>query len=395
MQPDAAGVLLPRRPPLWVIVAISALQPIALNVLAPASPGLARTLQTDYPTIQLTLTLYLLAVALVQPIVGPISDRIGRRPCILAGIGLFAVGCVIGYFSPTIEVLLAARIVQAIGGGTAFALTRAVIRDIASKNEAASLIGYVTMAMVIAPMVSPLAGSFLDVHYGWRSIFVALGIATVAVGLAAWWLLHETRRPGAGAPTPGVARSPAALLGDRRFLGYVGGLAFTSVSFFAFVAGAPYFIVEVLGHDPRVYGGWFAVSAAGYMLGNFLSGRFGTALGADRLILFGTALSCIAMAIEGLCLVLLPWTPASFFLPLVINGIGQGMTIPGGSASALSVRPDLAGTAAGLMGAAQLGLGAAGTVLAGYVVVLWPPGLVVVMAVSVFVGGLLFLIARN
>jgi DHA1 family bicyclomycin/chloramphenicol resistance-like MFS transporter len=180
----------PDRPPitrtfLAVLVAISTLQPFAVNVLAPATPGLTQSLQTDYATVQLTLTLYLVTVAATQLVVGPISDRIGRRPCILAGVALFALGSLMGALASEIGFLLAARVVQAIGGGTCFALARAVVRDSASKDQSASLIGYIAMAMVVAPMVAPMVGGFLDAHFGWRSIFVAMLALSAAVGLAA------------------------------------------------------------------------------------------------------------------------------------------------------------------------------------------------------------------
>lgn len=155
----------PRRPPLGILVAISALQPFALNVLAPATPGMARALATDYGTVQLTLTLYLAAVAVTQLVVGPISDRIGRRPCVLAGIALFMAGAAIGVASTSIEVLLAGRVVQAMGGGTCFALSRAIVRDTTTRDEAASLFGYITMAMVISPMIAPLLGGILDARF--------------------------------------------------------------------------------------------------------------------------------------------------------------------------------------------------------------------------------------
>jgi DHA1 family bicyclomycin/chloramphenicol resistance-like MFS transporter len=387
--------MLSRRPPLAILVAISMLQPFALNVLAPATPALSRSLGTDYATIQLTLTVYLVAVAATQLVVGPLSDRVGRRPCVLGAIVLFLGGSVLGAYANSIESLLVARVVQGAGGGVCFALARAMVRDTATAAESASLIGYIAMGMVVAPMVAPLIGGFLDAQFGWRSIFLACAVLTLGVGVAALMLLSETVPPGAPGSFGEILRGVPLLVRDRAFLGYTLALALTSAAFFAFVAGAPYVVVEVMGRSPDVYGAYFVATAGGYMLGNFITGRYGRRLGGERLVLWGTLVS---LAFSGLALLLAmvpPWTPAALFLPLVGNSIGNGMTIPGATAAALSVRPELAGTAAGIVGSSQLGLGAVAALLIGYAVPIWPPVLVVAMFAFVGLGLLSFQLARN
>jgi DHA1 family bicyclomycin/chloramphenicol resistance-like MFS transporter len=376
------------RPPLWVLVAVSMLQPFALNVLAPATPGLARSLETDYATVQLTLTLYLMTVAVTQLLVGPISDRIGRRPCILAGIGLFALGSFMGALAGQIETLLLARVVQAAGGGTCFALSRAVVRDTTSRDESASLIGYITMGMVVAPMIAPMVGGVIDRHFGWRAIFTTMLLMALAVAAGALMLLRETAPRHADTSLASLFRGYPDLLRNRAFLGYTLALSSTSAAFFTFVAGAPYVVVDVMGHTPDVYGYYFVLNAGSYMLGNFISGRFGQRIGSERLAWAGIYCSVLSAALALLCLVTLPWTPAALFLPLMLNGAGNGLTIPGATALALSVRPHLAGTAAGLLGALQLGLGALASVLAGRLVTIWPPSLVVLILGYVLLGWL-------
>ncbi len=371
---------------LAVLVAVSMLQPFAINVLAPATPGLTRSLDTDYATVQLTLTLYLVTVAVTQLLVGPVSDRIGRRPCILAGIVLFALGSAMGAAAPEIGMLLAARIVQAIGGGTCFALARAVVKDSASKDQAASLIGYIATAMVVAPMVAPLIGGFLDARFGWRSIFVAMLVLSGAVAVAAWPLLKETAPRTGDVSFRAIVASYPALLRQRAFVGYALMLSFVTAAFFSFVAGAPYIVVSHMGHTPDVYGMYFILNAGGYMVGNFLTGRFGQRLGSERLIRVGLVLSLVAVVSEVVVVAVLPWTPLTLFLPLALNGVGNGFVIPAATASALSVRPELAGTAAGLSGAAQLGFGAFSAVVTGYLVTLWPQALVVAMLACILLG---------
>jgi DHA1 family bicyclomycin/chloramphenicol resistance-like MFS transporter len=281
------------------------------------------------------------------------------------------------------------------GGGTCFALSRAMVRDSASQDEAASLIGYVTMAMVVSPMVAPMVGGFLDARFGWRSIFLATLALAAPVALAAYALLPETTRRGAQAATLGdIARAFPALAGDKAFLGYALALGFTTASFFIFIAGAPYVVVETMKQSPDVYGLYFILNAGGYMIGNFVSGRFGQRLGSERLVRAGITASMTSMALALAMLIAAPWTPATFFLPLMLNAVGNGMTIPGGTALALSVRPDLAGTAAGLMGAMQLGLGALGSIVIGYTVPLWPASIVWAMLACILIAALALAAAR-
>ncbi len=382
----------PPRPPLAVLVAVSALQPFSLNVLAPATPGLARALETDYATVQLTLILYLLAVAVTQLLVGPISDRYGRRPCILAGVVLFGAGSLLGAAAGSIGALLVARIVQAIGGGICFALARAVVRDSAGKDRAASLLGYLTMAMVVSPMIAPLVGGLLDRHFGWRSIFLVMTALSALVTGAAYLHLKETAIVRLRGSFASMLKGYPDLLRSRIFVGYTLALSSASAAFFGFVAGAPYVVVEVMAQPADVYGFYFLGNAGSYMVGNFFSGRFGERIGGERLTVIGIYLSLASMGLEVACLLALPWTPATLFLPLMLNGIGNGLTIPGGTASALSVRPDLAGTAAGLVGATQLGLGAASAALIGTLVLVSPAALVWVMLACVVFGWLAFVL---
>ena len=369
------------QPGLLVLVALSALQPFALNVMAPALPGMAEALNVDYATIQLTLTFYLVAVAVAQFFGGPLSDRFGRRPVILGSLALFVIGSLAAVFAQSVGALIAARVLQACGAGTAFALARAVIRDTSGRDESASRIGYVTMVMVVVPMIAPLCGGMLDERFGWRSIFIAGTAFGIAVLLFASLRLPETRAThgvGGGSLRHMFAAFPS-LIGDRRFLGYAGALAFCSASFFGFLAAAPYVVVTTMGRTPDVYGAFFVLSAFGYMVGNFVSGRWGQRIGTDRMVLFGSLISSFAILVELMVIATLPWTPASFFVPLMGNAIGNGLTMPGATAGALSVRPDLAGSAAGFAGAFQLGLGAFMTVIASHSVETWPPSIALIM----------------
>lgn len=368
------------RPSLFILVLISAVQPFALNVLAPATPAIARALGTDYGAIQLTLTIYLATVAISQLLVGPLSDRIGRRPCVIGGLCLFVVGSLVGAASTGFLPVLGARMLQAAGAGTAFALVRAIARDIGDRNETASLIGYITMAMVIAPMLAPLVGGTIEKSVGWRAIFLVMAVLGAVAALGAWRSLPETRqapeRPGGWLDT---FRAVPILFSERSFALHSFALAMTSAVFFSFIAGAPYAVVEHLGASPMVYGLLFICMSGSYMVGNFLTGRFSGRVDAGRLARLGSHLSLIGVAVAAALPFLFQWHPAMIFVPMMLNGIGNGLTIPTLTAAALSVRPDMAGAAAGLTGFTQLGLGAACSWLAGVATPLWPPAFLMIM----------------
>lgn len=361
------------KPTLTILVAISALQPIALNLLAPATPALTRHFASNYATIQLTLTLFLVAVALTQLVIGPLSDRLGRRPCVNAGVALFVAGSILGAFAPSTHVLLVARVLEGAGAGSVFALSRAMIRDSASRDQAASQIASVTMVMVVAPMLAPWLGGQIETAFGWRAIFwfmTLFGVGVLALTVAR---LPETApHVGKQSSLLGVFRAFPDLVRDRGFMLNVAAGTSASAAFFVFIAATPFIVVETMGRGSDVYGSYFILNALGYMVGNFTMSRLAVRVGTRRMVRRGLVISFIGTG-AALALSFSPWwSPLTLFLPLAVNAMGNGLTIPGATAEALSARPDLAGSAAGLLGATQLGISAALTVLISWLVTLWP-----------------------
>lgn len=346
---------------------MSALGPLALNIFMPSMPGLAQQFGVEYGTVQLTLTLYLVGLSLAQLVYGPLSDRHGRRPVLLWGLVLFLVGSLICTVAPSIEVLMAGRMLQAIGGCSGLVLGRAIVRDLFDRDRSAAMIGYVTMAMTLAPMLAPALGGYLDIWLGWRSSFVFCSIAGAAVLLWVALMLPETLGVrGGGEGFSGLLRGYRDLLRSPAFCGYAFQTAFTSGVFFAFIAGAPFVVVTVLGLPPSSYGLWFVVVSAGYLAGNFLTGRFSVRFGVDRMIAAGATIALIGIAAQAVIgwsgLLSLP----AIFLPMAIVALSNGLTLPNGMAGAVSVNPRAAGAAAGLSGALQMLTGAAAAVLVGY-----------------------------
>ena len=346
---------------------MSALGPLALNIFLPSMPGLAQQFEVEYGTVQLTLTLYLVGLSLAQLVYGPLSDRHGRRPVLLWGLALFLAGSLICTIAPSIEVLMLGRMLQAIGGCAGLVLGRAIVRDLYDRDRSAAMIGYVTMAMTLAPMLAPALGGYLDIWLGWRSSFAFCSVAGAAVMLWVVLVLPETLAPGGGGEGfSGLLRGYRDLLRSPTFCGYAFQTAFTSGMFFAFIAGAPFVVVTVLGLPPSSYGLWFVVVSAGYLAGNFLTGRFSVRFGVDRMIAAGATIALLGIAAQALIgwfgLLSLP----AIFLPMAIVALSNGLTLPNGTAGAVSVNPRAAGAAAGLSGALQMLTGAAAAVLVGY-----------------------------
>lgn len=352
----------PRRPPLFIIIAAVASGPLAIHILVPSLPGLQRVFETDYATVQLTLTLYFFAFAGAQLIYGPLSDRFGRRPVLLVGLALFVVGGVICLSASAIEVLIAGRIVQGIGGCAGFVLARAIVRDLYEREKAASMLAYVTMAMVAVPMMAPGIGGYLDVWFGWWASFVLVVAYGIVVTVAAIFVLHETNMTRQ--PLRNIAdltRGYRQLLRLRVFRGYAFQVGFSTGAFFTFVGGASYVMVEVMGRPASEYGLYFMIVAAMYMVGNFVAGRLSVGVGIDRMIIIGTSVSLLATAVLFVLSLSVGLTPLSLFGLTGVMVMGSGLSQANGLSGAVSVDPTRAGAASGILGFLQMMIGALGT----------------------------------
>ena len=344
---------------LVLLVAMTAIGPMGLNILTPAVPGLVATFGTDAASVQLTLSLYLFGLAASQLVMGPLSDRFGRRPVVLAGLTLAAVSSVAAFAATSIEALIVARIIQAIGASTGVVVGRAIIRDLYDRDRAAAMIGWVTSATVVAPMLAPMIGGFLDTALGWHAIFAFVGLVSAATLIGAVLALPETQ---AAAMSGGIVRfltEARLLVVTPQFCGYALCVAANSAMFFVYVGGAPHVVVTMMGQSSAVYGVWFAAASLGYMAGNFIAAHRSGVFGVDRMIWWGTLVALFAAAAECALVVFVPdGGPAIIFVPQIIISVGSGFLMPNALAGAVSVRPQAAGTASGFTGFLQMGLGA-------------------------------------
>lgn len=342
------------------------MQPVAVNMYVPSLPGMELALQTDATMVQLTITAYLAATAIGQLIMGPLSDRFGRRPVLLVGMVLYILGSLACAMAESIGTLLLARMIQAIGGSAGLSLARAIVRDTSDRASAAGRIGYLNMGMAIAPVIAPAIGGQLDQAFGWRAAFEVMTVFGGLILVVAFFSLPETR--SASAETSSFRawlKGSGQLLRMRAFWIFAGTLMLLSCTFFALVAGGPYVAIRVMGISPGAFGFYFMPLVIGYVLGNFVTGRFGARIGIARMITIGNLLSLLGIAIAiGLHLAGVHH-PIALFAPLSITGLGNGFALPNAIAGAVSVHPDLAGAASGTAGALQVGGGAVATVLVG------------------------------
>ena len=348
-----------RLPPLALLIAVSAAGPLSLNIFVPSMPGIQRAFDTDYATVQLTLTLYLIGFAVAQLLYGPLSDRFGRRPVLLAGQGIYLAGSVLCLMASGIGALIAGRVVQAVGACAGMVVARAIIHDIYEREKVAAMLAYVHAAMATAPMIGPSIGGLLEVWFGWQASFVLIVAIGAGVLAASVYFLHETHKGEAqAAPIVDMIVGFGHLLRRPVFCGHAFQVAFSSSVFFAFIGGAPYVMVDLMGRPPSEFGFYFIAVPAMFVTGSFFAGRVSARVESNRMVTIGTL---IALAASGAAVAWNHWDlliPVTLFGSMAAAALGNGMAMPNGLAGAIGVNPRRAGAASGLSGFLQMGVSA-------------------------------------
>lgn len=359
---------MPRNPPrLATLALLTALSALTLNMILPSLPAISRELGARESVTALVVSGYMLVSALFQLALGPVSDRFGRRPVMLVSLAVFvaaSLGCTL---APDIGTLLACRMLQGvIVAGSV--VTSAAIRDQFGAAQSAARLGAISSAMAVAPMLGPMLGGYLDGALGWRAVFgLYTALGAIALLLAAIDM-GETRRPGLPPPRLG---DWAALLVSPRYWAYIGCFAFSVGAFFVFVTGVPYVATARWGLTPAQVGLGVGSITGGFMLGAAVTARYASRWGLARLILSGRLVAGAGLLVALVLFAAGVSHPLALFGFTVFVGVGNGLTLANANAGALSVRPDLAGTAAGLGGALSVALGAVLSGLTSLVVERW------------------------
>jgi DHA1 family bicyclomycin/chloramphenicol resistance-like MFS transporter len=352
---------------LGALVAAYALGPMATQILTPAVPFVHRDFAISMAAAQTLISLAFATIAVMTLVYGPLSDRYGRRPVILAGTTLFCIGSLIAAFAPTPELLIAARMIQAAGSSAGLVLTRTIIHDVYGRERSAKVLAYLTVVMIFVPMLSPLAGGVLLDHVSWRAIFVlCAALGAVALSLLAVCLpeTHSARVAKLGLRQ--AFDNFGTLLVDRRYIGPALFFSFVMATFFVAQAAIPYLIVEVHGGTATEYGVWFAVLCAFYIGGNYASGRWGHRIPRGKLIVF-SGIGCLISAIAGLATVsVFEWSTATLFVPAIVLALFGAIAIAPVQAEAVAAQPERSGSASGLMSGMQMAIGAAVVQVVGF-----------------------------
>jgi MFS transporter, DHA1 family, multidrug resistance protein len=356
-----------RGPVAVLLTAVVAIGSLSIDMALPSLPATAEALGARPATVQLTVTLFLAGFAVAQLIHGPLSDRIGRRRVLLGGLVVYVIGGLACWAAPTARLLVAGRVLQALGAGSGPVVGRAVVRDLYEPERAARVLGYMGTAMALTPILAPIVGGVIHVALGWRAVYLALAACGAAfVGLALLLVPETNRRRDPDALRPGhLTTNVADLLGDRSFLGYVLVVALMFGGQFAFISGSSFVLIQVLRVPPDVYGLCFGLVAFGLMTGSFLAARLTPRAGIDRLIAAGTSLGAVA----GCLMAGLAWggvrTVPAVIGPMYAFAVGLGLVLPTAVAGAIGPFPRTAGLASAVLGFVQLTAAAAYGIVVG------------------------------
>lgn len=342
-----------------------ALGQMAVGLFVPSLPSLVDYFDTDMGTVQFTLTVHFFAFAVFQLLIGPLSDRCGRRPIILAGLLIYAAGAVACALADSVWALIAARLVLAIGACAGQAVSRAIVRDKSEGAESARIISFIGMAMALSPALTPTIGGQLHTFFGWQANFVLMAVIALCLALFCVRRMPETireRRPEATAVRPMLSNYRTLIL-DRRFIGYALVISCIFGALFAYQTGSPYLLMVELDYSPQAYGLLILFNVAGFLSGNLITTRYGRRVGIYGMVRAGAILTFVSGITMVVPTELGHVSAVSIIGPSMILLFAMGLTLPSAMAGAMLHFPQMAGAASALLGFLQMGTGALGSLV--------------------------------
>ncbi|HKH94921.1 MAG TPA: multidrug effflux MFS transporter [Beijerinckiaceae bacterium] len=343
-----------------VLAFLTALGPLSTDMYLPSLPAIARDLGATAAQTQLTLSAFLFGFAVGQLFYGPIADKIGRRPVLLFGLGLFLAATLACTLAPGIGTLTGARFCQALGASGPIVLGRAMVRDLYEGPRAGRELSRMGSIMGVVPAIAPVFGGVLQDLFGWRSTFATTLIVGAALAATVAALLPETLRARSTAPLSfvGVVKGFGTLLRHRGYRVYVALVALTYGGLFAFISGSSFVLQDVYGLSEIAYGFSFGLTVIGFISGTMLAQRLVGRRGLDGTIARGVA--CLALGGSLMLILVAAGVPSSLAvtMPMAIYGMGVGLTMPQATAAAMAPFPGAAGAASSFLGICQMSFAA-------------------------------------
>ncbi|MBA4209954.1 MAG: multidrug transporter [Parvibaculum sp.] len=349
------------------LAALTAVGPLSTDMYLPSLPAIAETFGASTGATQLTLSVHLIGFAGSQLFYGPLADRYGRRPVLLGGFVLYMIGCFVSLFVASIDQLIAARALQAVGGGASVVLARAIVRDLYEGPEAGQMLAKMAAIMGLVPAAAPMLGGIVEDFFGWKANFIAMGAFGAVLAIMVVTSLDETLPPARrrSAAPAAILANYRHLLTDRRYLKYLAVACAAFSGLFAFISGSSFVLQREFGLSPVAYGLCFAAMAGGYVSGSLGGARLVRQLGVDATLRIGGFCAALGGLLMLTALSVVP-SALAIVLPVMIYSFAVGLSMPQAMAGALTPFPDMAGTASSLLGFLQAMAGALAGIYVGH-----------------------------
>lgn len=349
-----------QQPSLMLLIVIAMTSPLALNLFIPAMPAAVIALHTDIATMQLTYSFFLLTLAFGQLLSGPLADYFGRYPVLITGLIIHFFGCVFAILADDINLLIAARILQALGGSVCMSMARTMTLDIYGRDKSASKMSYLVMAIALSQTLAPTLGGYVNLYFNWQAVFIISSFIAFGVCLLASKQLTETcPEKSASLRVKQVLHQYSQVLKSKQYISYALSSTFIACAFYIFIGSAPYIVVNHLGGNSADFGNWFLIVALAFMLGSLCSGSLAKRFSINNMIFLGHTISLLGATTLLLLNNIGQLNYFSLFIPMSLLTFGRGLSQPSAQSAAIACALSRAGTASGLLGFIQLIIGAA------------------------------------